>query len=361
MTDERQEHTGSFSSDAVRLSIREWLGLLLALTVLALFAEPIWTRIEVFEASPDYRIPYNSSEDYWLFDRYCTGAEESEKTLVIGDSFVWGQYVGRDETLSHFLNREAGSERFVNAGVDGTHPLALEGLIKNYCANLRNREVILHLNLLWLSSPQADLQLERGLGINHPRLVPQFVPTIPSYDASTSERLGIVLARHLPILDWSRHIQISYFSNADLPHWTLENPYLNPLRQVTLSLPESASASRPETQAWFSEGAVRQELPWVDVETSQQWRAFRRLVRDLQTHGTRLFVLVGPLNEHMLEPSSLAAYKGILAHVESWLRDNDQPYYAPPVLPSELYADLSHPLGPGYSLLAQVLWGHLSG
>jgi hypothetical protein len=361
MNDGHQRKIPPFSSNAERLTIREWLGLLLVLLVLAVVAGPIWSRLEGFEPSADYRIPYDLSEDYWLFDRYCREAGESEKSFVIGDSFVWGQYVRKDETLSFFLNQQAGAERFVNAGLDGTHPLALEGLIKHSCAGLSDREVVLHLNLLWVSSPQADLQLERGFQFNHPRLVPQFAPTIPSYEAPVSKRLGIVLARHLPFLDLSRHIQIAYYSNTDLPHWTMDNPYLNPFRQVNLTLPESEDPPHPNAQAWFVEGAVRQSLPWVDVESSLQWQAFQRLVDVLQARGNRLFVLVGPLNEHMLEFSNQAVYRGILAYVESWLHDRNLPYYTPPVLPSDLYADMSHPLGRGYAFIAQDLWERLSG
>ena len=71
MKDGHREDTPPFSSNAERLSIREWFGLLLVLIVLGALARPIWTRLEVFELSADYRIPYDSSEDYWLFDRYC--------------------------------------------------------------------------------------------------------------------------------------------------------------------------------------------------------------------------------------------------------------------------------------------------
>ena len=359
MNDRHQKDATPFSSNAERLSVREWFGLLLVLIVLGVLAGPIWRRIEMFEPSPNYRIPYELSEDYWLFERFCRGAGESEKSFIIGDSFVWGQYVDKSETLSSFLNQQSGSERFVNAGLDGSHPLALEGLIKHYCTGLRNRNVVVHLNLLWVSSPEADLRLERGFSFNHPRLVPQFVPTIPSYEAPISEKMGIALARLVPVPDWSRHIQSAYFSNFDLPRWTLDNPYRNPLRQITGRLPEPTNNPHPNAEAWFVDGATLQAPPWVDVEKSLQWRAFQRLVGTLRARGNSVFILVGPLNEHMLEPSSVARYRGILVQVESWLNDHNLPYYIPPVLPSDLYADMSHPLGEGYEILAGALWGEL--
>jgi hypothetical protein len=350
----------AFSSNAVRLSITEWCAVFVLVAVAALFIGEGWKRVERFQPSDDYRIPYEQSEDYWLFDRYCREADNSGRTPVLGDSFVWGQYVRKGESLSHFLNQEAGSGRFVNAGLDGTHPLALEGLIRHHCAGLKDSEVILHLNLLWVTSPQADLQAERGARVNHPRLVPQFIPSVPSYQAPVSERIGVVLARHLPILDWARHLRSAYFSNTDLPHWTLDNPYLNPLRQITLSVPETDDMPHPDARAWFVEGTLPQELPWVSLEDSQQWRAFVRLVEILQERGNRVFVVVGPLNEHMLGPSSAGVYREILGEVEAWLKERKLPYYIPPVLPSELYADLSHPLGQGYALLAENLWEQIS-
>ena len=108
--------------------------------------------------------------------------------------------------------------------------------------------------------------------------MPQFSPTVPSYRAPVSERIGVVLARHLPILDWSRHIQAAYFSNSDLPRWTLDHPYLNPLRQIDFSLPESKDDPHPGAEPWYVDGAVRQAPPWVDLATSLQWQAFQRLV-----------------------------------------------------------------------------------
>lgn len=348
-----------FSSNTVRLAMGEWIVLFLGLFILGALAGPIWERLEVFEPSPDYRIPYELSEDYWLFDRLCDKAGESDKSFVIGDSFVWGQYVEGDQTLTSFLNHHAGSERFVNAGLDGTHPLALEGLIKHYCRALRDKAVVLHLNLLWMSSPQADLQLERSTDFNHSRLVPQFIHSIPSYRASTSERVGVVLARHVPLMDWARHIQAAYFSNSDLPRWSLNHPYLNPLKQVDLSLPESKDDPHPDAEPWSVDGSANQAPPWVDLETSLQWQAFQRLMSTLEDRGNSVFVLVGPLNEHMLEAENRDRYRETLGQVEEWLTTRGIPYYAPPALPSALYADLSHPFGEGYSIIARNLWEEL--
>lgn len=352
--------TVPFSSNAVRLTLIEWCALLVIVASVAVMIGEAWKRLERFEPSNDFRVPYESSEDYWLVERYCRTTSHHDRTFVLGDSFVWGQYVTKEEGLPHFLNRQAGSERFANVGLDGTHPLALEGLVRHYCRSLRNREVVLHLNLMWLSSPQADLQTGNGARLNHPRLVPQFISKPAGHNAPVSERLGIVLARHVPVLDWSRHLRITYFSSTDLNRWTLENPYRNPLGQVTFELPEPTGTPHPDATPWFAAGARPQNPPWVGLDTSLQWQAFERLVNLLEERGNRVFVLVGPLNEHMLAPVSRTTYRRILHAVETWLKDRKLPYYIPPVLPSELYADLSHPLGQGYARLARDLWERMS-
>lgn len=360
MESERQVDAQSFSSNAIRLSVREWIGLVAILLLVGVLAGMVWNRLERFEPSTDYRIPYDLSEDYLHFARFCRESVESGKTLFIGDSFVWGQYVRKEESLPSLLNREAGEALFANAGLDGGHPLALEGLMGHHCDALRNREVLLHLNLLWMSSREADLQLERAISFNHPRLVPQFAPRIPSYRARLEDRISVTLARHLPFLGWPRHLQDAHFSGSDLAGWTLENPYRSPIRDFSFSLPEPRGNPHPDAQAWFTDGATLQDPPWVELEASLQWKAFQRLVGTLQARGNSVFVLVGPLNEHMLEPSNTRRYRHLLEEVGAWLDDEGLPHFIAPLLPSHLYADMSHPLGQGYALLARDLWERLS-
>ena len=58
----------------------------------------------------DYRMPHDLSEDYWLYERFAGLAAQHDETLLIGDSVVWGEYVKRDETLSHYLNELSGED-----------------------------------------------------------------------------------------------------------------------------------------------------------------------------------------------------------------------------------------------------------
>src|SRR5215216_4113226 len=140
----------------MRLNWRLWVATIVILTGMIFLTPRIWKRVEKFEVGRDYRIPYTLSKDYWLYQRRLQKTK-ADDILVLGDSVIWGEYVLPDGTLTHFLNEQTKSDRFVNAGVNGLYPLAIEGLVNHY-ANLRGRKIILHCNVLWMSSPKADLQ-----------------------------------------------------------------------------------------------------------------------------------------------------------------------------------------------------------
>jgi len=100
----------------------------------------------------------------------------------------------------------------------------------------------------------------------------------------------------------------------------------------------------------------KQDIQWVSLETSLQWKLFRRTVELLKTRGNAVFVLVGPFNEHMLKGKSPDVYGKMKSGIEDWLRQNSIPYFMPEALPSEFYSDASHPLAEGYALLAKQLF-----
>ena len=95
------------------------------------------------------------------------------------------------------MSRAGEGTSLSTAGSTVLFPLALEGLVDCYGRALRNRKVILHCNLLWLSSPKADLQTDKEETFNHSRLVPQFFPRIPCYKADANERLSAVVEREV--------------------------------------------------------------------------------------------------------------------------------------------------------------------
>src|SRR5262249_14008350 len=148
----------------------------------------------------------------------------------------------------HFLDQEAGQPgRFVNAGVNGLFPLSLEGLVASYAGALHDRKVIVHCNLLWMSSPKADLSSDKEETFNHTELVPQFFPRIPAYRADANARLGALAERRVEFFSWVRHLDDVYFDQQSLPRWTLAedggdpprylNAGRNPLVRITLTVP----------------------------------------------------------------------------------------------------------------------------
>src|SRR3989442_6924902 len=201
--------------NAMRLSARQWVAVASMLAAVLLVTPWVWKRVERFETGTDYRTPYSLSKDYSLYERRLQKVTPTN-IAVIGDSVIWGEYVRRDGTLSHFLNQvlpdgqRGPPEKFVNAAVDGLFPLALEGLIRDYGGALRHRKLILHCNVLWMSSPKADLQTEKEERFNHADLVPQFSPRIPCYKADLNHRLTVVIDRHFTFSQWANHLQVAY-------------------------------------------------------------------------------------------------------------------------------------------------------
>ncbi len=347
-----------FASNEVRLSPRQCLAALVLLAAAFLLIPILWRQVEPLEVGADYRMPYRLGHDYWAYERYCGEACRRGGILVIGDSVVWGHYVAKDETLSQNLDELDTASSYMNLGVDGIHPVAMAGLVRNYAGDVVDQDVILHCNLLWTSSPRHDLQIEKEFSLNHPDLIPQFLPRIPCYRQSLSNKLGILVGHEVSMLGWAAHLRIAYFDDTSLPAWTVEHPYRNPLRAVTLRLPspDEPPSPKPDARPWTEKGIGQFNAPWVGLETSLQWRFLQSAVDLLQERGNRLFVLVGPLNEHMLTPQSLAIYRRRKQAVTAWLTERRIAHFVPDALPSEHYADASHPLAEGYALLAERLF-----
>jgi hypothetical protein len=360
------------SVNEVRLNGKLWC-IALAIIALALLAMPrIWKWVERFEITADYRVPYSLSRDYWLYERRLEHIKNPDPVVVLGDSVIWGEYVLPDGTLTHFLNAQSGQgERFVNGGVNGLFPLAMEGLIDHYAEALRNRKVILHCNLLWMSSPKADLNVQKEEKFNHSRLVPQFSPRIPCYKANANERLSVVVERNVQFISWVTHLQSAYFNDRSIPAWTLEddgndppaypNAYRNPLRQITMQVP-SAPANDPlrgpsseRHKAWNQSGGTPAQFEWVELDSSLQWTAFKRALQKLRARGNDVLVLFGPFNEQMIAEESRDGFQKLRDGAFRWFNDQRIDYLAPETLPPDLYADASHPLTSGYQLLAEKI------
>jgi hypothetical protein len=339
----------NFSSNSIRLSGREWIAVAMLIMAVVFFWPAIWQHLEQFQPEKNYRLPYTLSSDYWLYERYAQVISEGERTMedrkidphpssivLIGDSVIWGHYVSRDNTLSAKLNDISGNDRFMNFGLDGVHPAAMDGLLRYYAKDITGRKIILHLNPLWFSSPKHDLQTDKEFTFNHPQLVPQFRPAIACYNASLSSRLSAVLRRYIPILNWREHINLIF----DISNLQLQKTEPN------IQLPNQTNNERRA-----SAGGEQ----WVELQTSVQWRFFLRTIAMLKQRNNKIFVVVGPYNEHRLDGESLTAYEKLKSDIESWLTQNKIDCYFPPALPAELYIDASHPSAEGYAVFAQRL------
>ncbi len=342
-------------SNVVRLGLREWAAVGLCTIVFVVSAPRVWQKNEAFEPGPDYRMPYDLSNDYWFYDRYTKVAAQTHEWIVIGDSVVWGQYVTPEQTLPHYLNALEGRPRFANLGLDGAHPIALAGLIEFHATGVRNKPVLLQLNPLWLSSPRRDLSANEEFQFNHPRLVPQFVPWLAPYKESISSRIGVIVERSVPFLGWASHLQQAFFERTDIPSWTLERPKDNPLKALRAGLPPSDSLLRHEPVPWFKHGITKQDFPWVEPASSLQWRFFKKAVDVLKARGNRVFVLLGPFNEHLLTEQSRERFHSVRAALEAELKARGVEEYSPLALASDQYGDASHPLAPGYEALARAV------
>lgn len=355
-------------SAAVHLSARQWLcalGLSLGLAWLLPLA---WKAFEAFEPVPHYRVPYALSNDYWLYDRWLDQLPP-DAIPVVGDSVVWGEYTAHDGTLSRFLG-DANGALFANAGLNGLYPLALWGLIEHHGGTLANRRVLLHCNLLWMSDPEADMQLAKEQVFNHPALVPQFTPRVPCYRADPDTRLGRALERRLEPLSWARHLQQTYFGQQSAPEWTLaDDGTFPPAYPNTYRLPVGVSgiplSSEPPSpdrgaasgrhKSWAASQSGQVNMEWVTPESSLQWQAYRRLAKRLKGRGCDLLVVVGPLNEHMMNGATRAKHQEFRSTVATWLDAERIRFVMPEILPSEEFADASHPLTKGYERLAKRL------
>ena len=362
-----------FGVNEMRLGLRQWLAVAAIVAGCGLAVPRIWKHVERFQVAPAYRIPYALSNDYWLYQWRLERISDPASVPVLGDSVVWGEYVRPDGTLSQFLNREAGQpERFVNCGVNGLFPLAMEGLIDHYGQPLRNRKLILHCNVLWMSSPKSDLSTPKEEAFNHARLVPQFWPRIPCYRADAAERLSAVVDRSVDFFGWVGHLNNVYFDQRSIPAWALEedgsdppqypHAWPNPRTRFTLRVPgdrpddPERGPRSPRHKPWTDGGGGTSQLDWVQLDRSLQWAAFQRVLAKLKQRGNDVLVILGPFNEHMLAEDSRPAFARIRDGISQWLDENHIPHVTPEPLPSAMYADASHPLTEGYALLAKRLY-----
>ena len=99
------------------------------------------------------------------------------------------------------------------------------------------------------------------------------------------------------------------------------------------------------------------DQPFVDLEESIQFELFLDALDRLKDKNSRVFVLIGPYNEHQLVPGSRAILFERMAELKQILDRLGYPYYDAfsAGLPSRAYADNCHLLAEGHEILARGL------
>lgn len=329
--------------------------LAMVLAVVFLTFPRAWSKAQRFEAGADYRFPYEISNDYWMYQQWCGRAAQQYPYLALGDSVLWGQYAGNNQTLTHYLNASSGRADFANVALDGVHPIAMEGLVRYYGASLSGRKVLVNLNLLWMSSPIQDFQGTEEFRFNHPRLVPQLVGRFACYKPPLAEVMSVGAERHMDFFSCAKHININCFANMPLDGWTLEHPYENPFTALSTPVPGTDVAPQSKPVDWQKRGMGGQSFQWVPLAESNQWRAFTRAIELLRGRDASVFVLFVPINPYLQTEESRVRGDVLAKDAKAWLEGAKMPYYCADGLESVQYADASHPLADGYATIAHRL------
>ncbi|HPD78729.1 MAG TPA: hypothetical protein PLH88_09945 [Spirochaetota bacterium] len=297
----------------------------------------------------NYRIPYYAGEDYFLFKKYAKFLSQIDSIPLLGDSVIWGHYVHEEESLSGELNLLS-QKNFRNAGIDGVHPAAMNGLVEYFAGDIKNKKVIIGINLLWMSSRRHDLSGEQNNEINHKILLPQFLEKIPAYQPTIEERLSSAIKKNFEFLLWADHIKISKFNSSNLYQWTMENPQKN---IIDFFKPEEKTFMPPESITLRA--LTKQDIQWVDMEASLQWRFILKTIKILQDRNNKLLAIITPFNEHMMSASSIKKMDSITKAIKEELKREDIEVIDCPMLLPEEFADSSHPTAKGYEKIAKYL------
>jgi hypothetical protein len=140
------------------------------------------------------------------------------------------------------------------------------------------------------------------------------------------------------------------------------NAWKDPFAPLVAGIPQEPQVdpdrgpSSPRHKPWTADGAEPGYFDWVDLKASLQWQAFRQVVSRLRDRGDDVLVVIGPFNEHHVAESQRPMSGALRDGIAAWLSQNHVAVIVPETLPSELYADASHPLTSGYALLAERLW-----
>ena len=344
------------TSNGTVLSRWELILTLLPVVVLICLIVPAlyWHWVDI-QIAKNFRLSYTSRDDYELYSRIVGKLCADHDALFLGDSVVWGMYVSNDHTLPALINQELEQDVVANIAIDGLHPVAMETLMRHYGRSIRGKRVYLYWNPLWMNTPLYDLSGEGDFSINHPRLLPQFQWSIRSYQAEFQDRCKAVLERQVPFYGWLHHLRVACFNNKDFKKHLANHPEENPLARLHREFDPVETDHFDSRFNWESNGISTQDWPWVEPASSRQWQAFLATAKLLKAQGNEVVAVLGTINPHLLTVSSLERYNALRKDVASELQQLGYRFVLLPELPSEEYADASHPLADGYRRLAEVL------
>jgi len=349
------------NSNGVILTGREWIAaiaLFLAVSFGLYFGWPHWEKLPL---ESDYRSTCWEARmsDYWAYSQWIRAARANFRIFQIGSSLVWGQEVPNTETLTHFINSELGRDDVANLGIDGLTNAAMVGLFKHYGRRLRDANIILEFNPLWMSTPRRDL---RGQGddvwqFHHPRLVPQFDRRI-SYYRNLDERIGYALEPRLRLPPFVRHLMVSSFENKSIGAWLMDHPYRFPPAAVAFTAAPMMKDRQGLGTPWSSrkEAQIRDD-PFLKIGESVQWELYLKALRVLKKRGNNVFILLGPYNSYCLTEASRGHLFAMMDEVKKKLAELGYSYFdaTRDLLPSGQFADQCHLLRDGHVLLARAL------
>ncbi|OHB57725.1 MAG: hypothetical protein A2Y12_14125 [Planctomycetes bacterium GWF2_42_9] len=344
-------------SHCMKLSWRGWLVSGVMLAGIMFVVPQMWSFGISREIVQSLRIPYELSTDYWYYQCFVKKNCQEFPNVIVGDSFIWGEYVDSNNTLSACLNKVSGKKDFANLGVNGLHPMAAYGLIKYHGSDISGKKIILFFNPLWIQSPEIDLQGRDEIGLQHTKLIPQFDSQFKCYQAKTDERLSSIAERYCSWIGFANYINTVYLDGLGVKKWSMENPGIIS-KKMSYSLAQLTAGSNSihtPAESWQQRGLEPSDYSWVNLTKSNHWKYWKKTINVLKKRNNKVFVLVGSFNPYLMTPESAGKYQLLISEIQNELDGMNVPYFFVPDLPSEYYTDASHVDGRGYKIIAEQM------
>ena len=343
------------AANALLFSWKELFFTLTAVFVLVFVLFPTlyrsWEKINLPE---DFRLPYVNRDNYYFYSRCAEIEVQRSEYLLLGDSAIWGMYASNSGTLSAQLNRMQKKHRFGNLAIDGLHPVAMQTLMENFGTSIRNRKVLIYFNPLWVNSAKYDLSSKEKFTVNHPELLPQF-GNIASYEASFDKKAGILLDRKCTFFSQLKHIRNFFYNNGDFKTHLVNNGTSNPFSPLRREITAEEKEHKGSSENYLTRRIPVQHWEWVSLAQSRQWKALTDTAKLLQKRGNQVKILIGGINPGLLDEVTLSGLRQLRVEAEKLLAGENISCIMLPELDAKLYADASHPLEPGYAVLAEYL------